>query len=61
MIAYSMAVAPRSFFRKRTPSLMRPLTGRLPQMCPPARPREPHRPSRVTCKSETSLATIDRI
>lgn len=38
MIAYSMAVAPRSFSRKRTPSLMRPLTGRLPHNVPAGTP-----------------------
>ena len=37
MITYSMAVAPSSLLRNRTPNLMRPLTDRLPHICPTGR------------------------
>jgi hypothetical protein len=39
MIAYSMAVAPPSLLRNRTANLMRPLTDRLPHICPTGRAR----------------------
>jgi hypothetical protein len=39
IIAYSMAVAPSSLLRNRTPNLMRPLTDRLPHTCPTGRAR----------------------
>ena len=61
MIAYSMAVAPDSSLRNRAPSLMRPLTARLPHICPTLRASRPAASCRQSHANVNSrLATIGK-